>query len=91
MIVGCGGDFLDVLEDVGWVGFVGREVLPNCELELLEIIRLDIEFPIEIITHPALHVVDLLSFEYAMSGDNPQFVAGVHIVANEFGSNHECR
>ena len=59
---GC-GKLRDCLEDVGGVGPGASEVLANHVLELFESSRLDVEFPVKILAHRMLHLIDLLELD----------------------------
>ena len=57
------GELRDCLEDVGGVGPRASEVLANHVLELFESSRLDVEFPVKILAHRMLHLIDLLELD----------------------------
>jgi hypothetical protein len=46
--------------------------------------------PFKVRTHFPLHLVNLSKREHALASDAPGLV-GVCIIANDLGSNHECR
>ena len=53
------GKLRDCLEDIGGVGPRASEVVVNHILELFESSRLDVEFPVKILAHCVLHLIDL--------------------------------
>jgi hypothetical protein len=59
------------------------------ELEIPERGRLDVEIPVEVGAHLALHLVDLAEGEHALADDAPGLVA-VRVVADHLAGDHEC-
>ena len=89
---GCGGsgDFRYCLEYIGGVGSGASDVLTDHVLELLESTRLDVELPVEVLAHLALHLVDPPKLEHALADYQPGLVR-IGIVADHLGGDHEHR
>ena len=87
---GVGGGGSDCLEHVGGVGSGASKVLADHVLELLEGTRLNVQLPVEILAHLALHLVDLPELKHALADDRPGLVR-VGVVADHFGRDHERR
>jgi hypothetical protein len=75
---------------VSGVGTRTFEIPPNHGLELLECAGLDIELPLKVGTHLALHLVDLPKGKHTLTNNTPGLV-GIGVIAYDLGSNHECR
>ena len=75
---------------MSWIGTRSLEVPPNHGFELLERAGFDVELPLEIGAHLAFHLVDLSKGEHALA-DNAPGLVGVGVIADDLGSNHECR
>lgn len=76
--------------DSGGRGRRGAVLLSDHRLEVAEIVRLDVEDPLEVPTHLALHLVDLAEGEHTLTDDAPGLVR-VGVVADDLGRNHERR
>ena len=87
-VCGGGGEFRYCLQNVGGVGTGASEVLADHVLELLESTRLNVQLPIEILAHLALHLVDLAEGKHALADDAPGLV-GVGVVADDLACDHE--
>ena len=74
---------------MSWVGTRTLEIPPNHGLEFLECAGLDVELPLEVGTHLALHLIDLPKGEHALP-DNAPGLVGIRVIADDLGSNHEC-
>jgi hypothetical protein len=72
------------------VGTWTFEIPPNHGLEFLERAGLDVELPLQVGTHLALHLVNLPKGKHTLTNDAPGLV-GISIIADDLGSNHECR
>jgi len=75
---------------VSGVGTRTFEVPPNHRLEFLECAWLDIELPLKVGTHLALHLVDLPKGKHTLTDDTPRLVR-IHVITYDLGSNHESR
>ena len=78
----------DVLEGVNWVGPGPGKVLAHHLLEHGERLRLDVQLPVEVLAHLALHLVHLAQLEHPLPDDAPALV-GVGVVADDLGGEHE--
>lgn len=65
-----------------------RKVLADFVFELCQLGRIEVELPLEVRTHLALHLVDLLERKHALADNTPALVA-VCVVANDFRGDHE--
>jgi len=74
---------------MSWVGARTLEIPPNHRLEFLKCAGLDVELPLEIGAHLALHLVNLPKSKHALTDNTPGLV-GIGIIADDLGSNHEC-
>ena len=74
-------------DDLG-VGSRAGEVTAHLRFEIAQDRRLDVELPLEIAAHLALHLVDLAEGEHALAHDAPGLV-GVGVVTDNLGCNHE--
>lgn len=66
------------------------EVPADHSLELLQRARFNVELPIQVVAHLALHLVDLPQRKHTLTNDTPGFVR-VGVIADDLGSNHERR
>lgn len=57
-------------------------------LEAIELRAIDVEDPLEVAAHFALHLVDLFERIEILAHDAPRLVR-VSVVADDFGGNHE--
>lgn len=71
-------------------GGSSAKIATNFPLELLQVLGVDVQVPLEVTAHLALHLIDLLEGEHALAHDTPGLV-GVRVVADDFRRNHECR
>ena len=74
---------------MSWVRTRTLEIPPNHGLEFLERARLDIELPLQVRAHLALHLINLPEGKHSLT-DNAPGLVGVGIIADDLGSNHEC-
>lgn len=65
-------------------------LLADHGLKVAEVLGLDIETPLEVAAHLALHLVDLAQGEHALADDAPRLVR-VRVVANNFRGDHKRR
>ena len=70
------------------IGTRTLEVPPNHRFELLERARLDVELPLQVGAHLALHLVDFPKGEHTLADYTPRLV-GVCVIADDLGSNHK--
>jgi len=64
------------------------EILLDHVFELPERHRIHIEFPLQILTHLALHLIDFSQLEHTLDYNTPGFV-GVSVVTDNLGCEHE--
>lgn len=66
------------------------KILAQHRFELLQLLRRDVEDPLEVAAHLSLHLVDLAKGEHSLPDDAPRLV-GVGIVAHDLRGDHKCR
>lgn len=74
----------------GVVGTGTGEVGSQHAFKVAEVIRFDVELPVQVGAHLAFHLVDLAEGEHALANDAPRLV-GVGVVADHLAGDHEGR
>ena len=77
-------------EDVRRIRAEALEVAAYLRLELLERVGLDVQLPLQVRAHLALHLVDLPEGEHTLADDRPRLIR-IGVVADHLGSDHERR
>ena len=62
------------MEDIGGVWSRTSEILADHVFKLFERTRFDVQFPVKVLAHLALHLVDLSELEHALADNRPGLV-----------------
>ena len=60
---------------------------PNLQLELLQILWIEVQLPLQITTHLPLHLIDLLQCKHSLPDDTPRLVR-ICVVADDLAGDH---
>jgi hypothetical protein len=72
------------------IGTWSGEGRTESAFKFAEMIRLDVELPVQVGAHLAFHLVDLTESEHALADDAPRLVA-VSVVTDHLAGDHERR